>query len=56
VRLLRQRPDADAGASPTQRVVRRAEPEEVQKLMVLRADEERVRRRRASWWSSTVSR
>jgi cell fate regulator YaaT (PSP1 superfamily) len=38
-------PNADAGAPPTQRVVRRTEPEEVQKLMVLRADEERVRRR-----------
>ncbi len=31
--------------TPSQAVVRRAEPEEVQRLMVLRADEERVRRK-----------
>ncbi len=33
-----------AAADPTQRVVRRAEPDEVQRLMILRSDEERVRR------------
>src|SRR5688572_29930380 len=31
--------------TPSLAVVRRAEPEEVQRLMVLRADEERVRRK-----------
>jgi cell fate regulator YaaT (PSP1 superfamily) len=39
-----QNKEGTAAADPTQRVLRRAEPEEVQRLMVLRADEERVRR------------
>jgi len=38
-------PPGEEGAPGGQRVVRRAEPEEVQRLMVLRADEERVRRK-----------
>jgi cell fate regulator YaaT (PSP1 superfamily) len=38
-------PPGEEGAPGNQRVVRRAEPEEVQRLMVLRADEERVRRK-----------
>ncbi|HET8656487.1 MAG TPA: regulatory iron-sulfur-containing complex subunit RicT [Longimicrobiaceae bacterium] len=36
---------SEASPSPTERVLRRAEPGEVQRLMVLRADEERVRRK-----------
>jgi len=39
-----QEKEGTAAASPTLRVVRRAEPEEVQRLMILRSDEERVRR------------
>jgi cell fate regulator YaaT (PSP1 superfamily) len=37
-------PDGEPAAEPTSRVARRAEPAEVQQLMVLRVDEERVRR------------
>ena len=36
---------SEEAAAPSMTVVRRAEPAEVQKLMVLRADEERVRRK-----------
>jgi cell fate regulator YaaT (PSP1 superfamily) len=38
-------PPGEEGAPAGQRVARRAEPEEIQRLMVLRADEERVRRK-----------
>ncbi|HEX6925616.1 MAG TPA: regulatory iron-sulfur-containing complex subunit RicT [Longimicrobiaceae bacterium] len=37
--------NGDASPPPERRVARRAEPEDLQKLMVLRADEERVRRK-----------
>jgi cell fate regulator YaaT (PSP1 superfamily) len=37
-------PEGEEGAAPTARVLRRAEPAEVEQLHVLRVDEERVRR------------
>ena len=38
-------PSSEDGAPGAQCIVRRAEPEEVQRLMILRADEDRVRRK-----------